>query len=216
MEDYADIIINRLGLNPEEQLKKSIRGCRGFNVYELISGILRTNSLKELATEFNHASESVLKQVVSKVLLPLFPHRRTGKFGVGITTGSTTSWRNELLYFIKHKICHECNTIKPFSEFGNNKGKGILELRYECSGCHTFNTKLQKIDIKERTPKWADLHSIRIIYSKCPKGMHVDHIVPLRGKYVSGLHVETNLQYLSQEENLLKSNKYCPCNSVVE
>lgn len=67
--------------------------------------------------------------------------------------------------------------------------------------------RAQKI---QATPPWLTQHQvdeIRRIYENCPKGFHVDHIIPLNGETVSGLHVPWNLQYLPALDNLRKSNK---------
>lgn len=60
----------------------------------------------------------------------------------------------------------------------------------------------------DRTPAWADMTAIERVYRDCPRGMEVDHIVPLLGRTVSGLHVAWNLQYLTKSENAAKGNKH--------
>jgi hypothetical protein len=64
------------------------------------------------------------------------------------------------------------------------------------------------------TPTWADLDAIKHIYKQSRQisietGIlhHVDHIVPLQGETVSGLHVEYNLQIIPAKQNLSKANK---------
>ena len=60
------------------------------------------------------------------------------------------------------------------------------------------------------TPKWlSDEQKAEIfnIYKMCPKTHHVDHIVPLKGEMVSGLHVPWNLTIIPKSINLAKSNK---------
>jgi len=56
----------------------------------------------------------------------------------------------------------------------------------------------------QRTPGWCDLDQIKQIYSDCPDNMAIDHIIPLQGEFVSGLHVPENLQYLDLSTNSTK------------
>lgn len=63
---------------------------------------------------------------------------------------------------------------------------------------------------KRATPKWADLKVIDSFLMTRPDGYHLDHIIPLRGKRVCGLHVLENLQFIPAEENKNKSNKVIP------
>jgi hypothetical protein len=62
----------------------------------------------------------------------------------------------------------------------------------------------------QATPPWltfSHITEMRAIYTSCPKGHHVDHIIPLRGKHICGLHVPWNLQILIAEDNIRKGNR---------
>lgn len=74
---------------------------------------------------------------------------------------------------------------------------------------HASEQALRNRRLKEALPPWADKSAITAVYLSARRaGMHVDHIYPLRGKTVCGLHVPENLQPLLPSENARKKNKF--------
>lgn len=67
---------------------------------------------------------------------------------------------------------------------------------------------------KRRVP-WANLEAILEIYRQADlmtrttgRPHVVDHVIPLQGRTVSGLHVETNLRVIERQENARKHNSW--------
>jgi Na+-translocating ferredoxin:NAD+ oxidoreductase RnfC subunit len=79
------------------------------------------------------------------------------------------------------------------------------------------NVASRKRHIRQATPKWlteAQKIQIRSFYEEAERlksetgvDYEVDHIVPLRGGIVSGLHVPWNLRVITAAENQLKNRK---------
>lgn len=74
--------------------------------------------------------------------------------------------------------------------------------------------KRRKLLKSHATPAWANQEEIKTIYSVAQfmtryTGIvhHVDHIYPLKGKTVTGLHTHTNLRVIPAKLNRSKSNK---------
>ena len=71
---------------------------------------------------------------------------------------------------------------------------------------------------RNKTPIWVDKEHLWLIKQAYELAIlrtkqfgfiwHVDHIIPLNGVNVSGLHVIENIQVIPAAENLLKNNKY--------
>jgi 5-methylcytosine-specific restriction endonuclease McrA len=63
------------------------------------------------------------------------------------------------------------------------------------------------------TPKWVNVEELLAVYAesrrrrRAGENVEVDHIVPIRGKLVSGLHVPWNLQIIPKAVNDEKRNK---------
>ncbi len=121
---------------------------------------------------------------------------------------------------IAKRAIYRENNLDKISEAGSkyyiaNKVK-IREYQseYGRENRHIFNAKgMKRYAAKlNASPSWVtkeEHEAIKELYKEAQeKGMHVDHIVPLQGKNVCGLHVLANLQLLSPTDNLSKSNKF--------
>ena len=96
--------------------------------------------------------------------------------------------------------------------------QGGLQLKEEERQKNSRKAAKRRTKILTQTPSWLTKEQrddiINIYQAAAARTMHtniqheVDHIVPLRGENVSGLHVPWNLQILTEQENRQKSNKF--------
>lgn len=72
-------------------------------------------------------------------------------------------------------------------------------------------TALRRAAKLQATPPWLTAEhkaQMREMYRTRPQGHEVDHIVPLQGENVCGLHVPWNLQHLPMLENRKKGRSF--------
>ena len=117
---------------------------------------------------------------------------------------------NKDLYYKSCKKWKEANKEKCVFYYTNyrQKNKAKVNARWMA----------REAGKKDRTPSWLtedqlwmideiyDLASIRTEISGI--SWHVDHVIPLNGKKVSGLHVPWNLMVITAKENQIKGNKF--------
>jgi len=126
--------------------------------------------------------------------------------------------RDYLAEYQKNKLRRQELSLKRYY-VNHEKSKELQRSRQKnrLDACATYEAKRRAEKLK-RTPKWLTAHDAKVIdgfYSisamltrENKEPWHVDHIVPLRGKLVSGLHVPSNLQVIRGVENIGKNNRY--------
>jgi len=116
--------------------------------------------------------------------------------------------------------CKECSVLKTRSWHSKNRD------RRRALSAEWYRNNLGKAQAKkgrrrasklQATPLWSDNEKIKVIYEYrqlcsivLKQQYHVDHLVPLKGKTVCGLHTESNLCVITAAENLSKSNHSWP------
>lgn len=104
------------------------------------------------------------------------------------------------------------DSFKEYRKRTENKaGK---RYRSRNKGRYSYYAAKRRAAKLKATPKWVDWDKIRLIYQKAKElsdllgiTLEVDHVIPLQGKDVCGLHTWDNLQLLESSINYSKGNK---------
>lgn len=117
--------------------------------------------------------------------------------------------------------CKECHNAAFLARrLRDKEGYNKKRREYYSKNKHVYlsNVARRRAYLLNATPAWlSDKHKrdINTIYKVCAKVSertgkqhHVDHIVPLKGKSVCGLHVPWNLSIIPAPMNLQKGNTH--------
>ena len=127
-------------------------------------------------------------------------------------------YRNQLAYLSRYPERREAYIQQYLMRNREKRREDTKRWRLLNSDIHAAKQRRREAAKLKRAPKWltsehrAEINNMYWLAADLQKvsgeKYHVDHIVPLQGKNVSGLHVPWNLQILPADMNCKKSNTF--------
>ena len=113
--------------------------------------------------------------------------------------------------------CKPCTNAKSRAKYAANperKAEFVKRWKENNGAVVSAIVKRHRASRVINTPSWADLSIMNEIYKDAKEfrdgglDVHVDHIVPLQGEKVCGLHVHNNLTVKLAQWNAAKGNRF--------
>lgn len=152
-------------------------------------------------------------------------------------TGTPCTHGHIALRRVNDRVCTACDKVAKTARRASAANEQVKRIRRAAYQKHkeaallakkTYRTEnkgkinalcaARKKVVRQRTPQWLtalDRLKTRCMYQLAAmytrennEPWHVDHVIPLQGALVSGLHVPNNLQVIRGLDNIKKKNRY--------
>jgi hypothetical protein len=243
MRAITNEILELLNKGYNDPAKKAFRHIPEITYGNLLERILEDRGMSPLSIVFPELSRVTCSKLLSEIFPEKEPREHWFTFLLSLVSKKQCCnckklklpaefHKNILKSDGRESACTECRSITRNIAYIDNREKELAQCKKYKKENYTlikekdrayYNTHKKEAfarSAKRRasklhaTPSWTDLKEVTTIYTNCPEGHHVDHIIPLQAEDICGLHVEHNLQYLLAKDNLSKGNRF-DCSTYV-
>jgi hypothetical protein len=215
MEKIISKLIEKYNIKTNLILKKKHGSNPEITAVSFLTSALESKSPEDMASMLGTSLSTLKRRSPQMYKLCGIPE----KLSAGISwkehiiqlVGVSSTCRDCKVELIEGTWCTECKALYHKNYYLENKNKCLANSKRhynENKDSYKVRDSVRSARLKDATPSWANLYEIGIFYLNRPIGYHVDHVVPIKNNLVCGLHVLDNLQYLTAEANLAKSNKF--------
>jgi hypothetical protein len=204
-EDVTDEMLVSMRMVPKTALKAKNRPSEERRRADSLNAarLIYAKRVNSDAKEFHRIPDDD-KAIIMARLEAIYGDERLNKLYASFAQYEGSGYTPEWAKYHLHRIAEQA------AQAAQLKGT-IAELLANEPDSH----RRRMLRVKIATPSWVDYEEIaKLIIERDRLSAeshvvhHIDHIIPLAGKKVCGLHVHSNMRVITAHENLKKSAKF--------